>query len=39
MEILPVERTLVGMVGIEILDHTDDLVRGRLPVEDRVRQP
>jgi uncharacterized protein (TIGR00369 family) len=39
MEILPVERTLVGMVGIEVLEHTDDLVRGRLPVEDRVRQP
>ena len=38
-EILPVERTMVGMVGIEVLEHTDDLVRGRLPVEDRVRQP
>jgi 1,4-dihydroxy-2-naphthoyl-CoA hydrolase len=39
MEVLPLERTLVGMVGVEILEHTDDLVRGRLPVEDRVRQP
>jgi 1,4-dihydroxy-2-naphthoyl-CoA hydrolase len=39
MEILPMERTLVGMIGVEVLEHGDDFVRGRLPVEDRVRQP
>jgi 1,4-dihydroxy-2-naphthoyl-CoA hydrolase len=39
MVVLPVERTLVGMIGIEVLEHSGDVVRGRLPVEDRVRQP
>jgi 1,4-dihydroxy-2-naphthoyl-CoA hydrolase len=39
MEILPVERTLVGLLGVEVLEQTDDFIRGRLPVEDRVRQP
>lgn len=38
-EILPLERTMVGMVGVEIQEHDEDFVRGRLPVEDRVRQP
>ena len=28
-----------GLVGIEYVDHTDDLVRGRVEVTDRVRQP
>jgi 1,4-dihydroxy-2-naphthoyl-CoA hydrolase len=37
--ILPHERTLNGVLGIEIIDHGDDFVRGRMPVEDRVRQP
>jgi uncharacterized protein (TIGR00369 family) len=37
--VLPVERTLVGMIGIEVLEHSGDIVRGRLPVQDRVRQP
>jgi 1,4-dihydroxy-2-naphthoyl-CoA hydrolase len=37
--ILPHERTLNGVLGIEIIDHGDDYVRGRMSVEDRVRQP
>jgi 1,4-dihydroxy-2-naphthoyl-CoA hydrolase len=36
---IPVERTLVGTLGIEVVEVTDETVRGRLPVEDRVRQP
>jgi 1,4-dihydroxy-2-naphthoyl-CoA hydrolase len=36
---LPRERTLNGVLGIEVTDHGDDFVRGRMPVEDRVRQP
>jgi uncharacterized protein (TIGR00369 family) len=38
-QILSVERTLDGTLGIEILEVTDDVVRGRMPVEDRIRQP
>jgi 1,4-dihydroxy-2-naphthoyl-CoA hydrolase len=37
--ILPLERTLDGTLGIEVLDHGEDVVRGRMPVSDRVRQP
>jgi 1,4-dihydroxy-2-naphthoyl-CoA hydrolase len=37
--ILPHERTLNGVLGIEITDHGDDFVRGRMLIEDRVRQP
>jgi 1,4-dihydroxy-2-naphthoyl-CoA hydrolase len=37
--ILPHERTLNGTLGIEITDHGDDWVRGKMPVDDRVRQP
>jgi 1,4-dihydroxy-2-naphthoyl-CoA hydrolase len=36
---LPVDRTLDGMLGIEIVEHDDEVVRGRMPVSDRVRQP
>jgi 1,4-dihydroxy-2-naphthoyl-CoA hydrolase len=36
---VPLEHTLDGTLGIEVLEVTDDLVRGRLPVADRVRQP
>ena len=35
---LPLESTLDGMIGTEILEVGDDFIRGRLPVEDRVRQ-
>ena len=37
--ILPHERTLNGVLGIEIMERGDDFVRGRMPIEDRVRQP
>jgi 1,4-dihydroxy-2-naphthoyl-CoA hydrolase len=37
--ILPLERTLDGMLGVEVVEVGEDVVRGRLPVGDRVRQP
>jgi uncharacterized protein (TIGR00369 family) len=37
--ILPLERTLDGVIGVEVIEVRDDVVRGRLKVEDRVRQP
>jgi 1,4-dihydroxy-2-naphthoyl-CoA hydrolase len=37
--ILPLERTLDGTIGLEVLEVEDDVVRGRLKVEDRIRQP
>jgi 1,4-dihydroxy-2-naphthoyl-CoA hydrolase len=37
--ILPRERTLNGVLGIEVTEHGDDFVRGRMAVRDRVRQP
>jgi uncharacterized protein (TIGR00369 family) len=39
VEILPIEQTMVGMLGIEVLETGDDVIRGRLPVADRVLQP
>jgi 1,4-dihydroxy-2-naphthoyl-CoA hydrolase len=33
------DRTLDAVLGIEVLEHEGDLVRGRMPVSDRVRQP
>ena len=38
-QLLPLERTLEGTLGIEVLEVTDDVVRGRMAVEDRIRQP
>ena len=38
-EILPLEQTLDGTIGIEVLELGDDFVRGRIAVTDRVRQP
>jgi 1,4-dihydroxy-2-naphthoyl-CoA hydrolase len=38
-QVLPLERTLDGTLGVEVLEVTDELVRGRLPVADHVRQP
>ena len=38
-EVLPLERTLDGTLGVEVVEVRDDVIRGRLPVEDRVRQP
>ena len=37
--ILPLERTLDGAIGVEVVEVGEDVVRGRLKVEDRVRQP
>jgi 1,4-dihydroxy-2-naphthoyl-CoA hydrolase len=36
---LPWEQTLDGTLGVEVLEHGGDLVRGRIPVTDRIRQP
>jgi 1,4-dihydroxy-2-naphthoyl-CoA hydrolase len=33
------EESLNGTLGIEFVEVTDDVVRGRMPVEDRIRQP
>jgi 1,4-dihydroxy-2-naphthoyl-CoA hydrolase len=38
-EVLPVERTLDGTLGVEIVERGDEVIRGRIPVTDRVRQP
>jgi 1,4-dihydroxy-2-naphthoyl-CoA hydrolase len=35
----PVESTLDGTLGIELLGHDDGVVRGRIEVTDRIRQP
>jgi 1,4-dihydroxy-2-naphthoyl-CoA hydrolase len=37
--ILGLERTLDGAIGVELIEIGDDVVRGRLAVEDRIRQP
>jgi 1,4-dihydroxy-2-naphthoyl-CoA hydrolase len=36
---LPVERTLIGTLGVEVVEVADDVIKGRMPVEDRIRQP
>ena len=33
------EDSLNGTLGIEFVEVTDDVIRGRMPVEDRIRQP
>jgi len=33
------ERSMAGTIGMEVIEATDGLVRGRIPVEDRIRQP
>lgn len=38
-QILPVEETMIGTLGIEVVEVTDDVIRGRMPVENRIRQP
>jgi 1,4-dihydroxy-2-naphthoyl-CoA hydrolase len=37
--ILPLERTLDGVLGTEEVERTDEFIRARMPVMDRVRQP
>jgi 1,4-dihydroxy-2-naphthoyl-CoA hydrolase len=36
---LSFEQTLDGTLGVEIVEVTDDVIRGRMPVADRIRQP
>jgi 1,4-dihydroxy-2-naphthoyl-CoA hydrolase len=38
-QILPLAETLDGTLGVEVVEVTDDVIRGRIPVEDRIRQP
>jgi 1,4-dihydroxy-2-naphthoyl-CoA hydrolase len=35
---LPLEQTLDGLIGLEVIERNDDLIRGRIRVVDRVRQ-
>jgi 1,4-dihydroxy-2-naphthoyl-CoA hydrolase len=37
--VIPVDRTLEGTLGFELLDVSEELARARIPVEDRVKQP
>jgi 1,4-dihydroxy-2-naphthoyl-CoA hydrolase len=37
--LIPEEETLNGTLGVEIVEVTDDVVRGRMPVENRIKQP
>ena len=37
--VVPLERTLDGVLGFEPVDGPDDAVRGRVAVEDRIKQP
>jgi 1,4-dihydroxy-2-naphthoyl-CoA hydrolase len=37
--ILPLEKTMDGTIGTEVLEVTDDEIRGRIAVTDSVRQP
>jgi 1,4-dihydroxy-2-naphthoyl-CoA hydrolase len=37
--ILPLEQTMDGTIGTEVLELTDEFIRGRIAVTDRVRQP
>ena len=36
---LPLEETLDGLIGLEVIERNDDLIKGRIGVVDRVRQP
>ena len=36
---LPPERTMIGSLGIETVASDDGIVRGRMPVSDRILQP
>ncbi len=37
--VLPLEETLDGTIGVEVVERTQDTIRGRLEVTNRVRQP
>src|SRR5918999_450389 len=36
---IPIERTLDGTIGVEVLELGEELARGRVPVTDRIKQP
>jgi uncharacterized protein (TIGR00369 family) len=36
---LPIERTLDGILGVEVVEAEEGFLRGRIPVADRIRQP
>jgi 1,4-dihydroxy-2-naphthoyl-CoA hydrolase len=36
--VVPFAQSLDGTLGVEVVDVTDDVIRGRMPVEDRIRQ-
>jgi 1,4-dihydroxy-2-naphthoyl-CoA hydrolase len=36
--LLPLADTLDGMIGLELLERTEEVIRGRIAVTDRVRQ-
>jgi 1,4-dihydroxy-2-naphthoyl-CoA hydrolase len=38
-ELLPLEQTLDGVLGTEVVEWGEDFIRGRIPVADTVRQP
>jgi 1,4-dihydroxy-2-naphthoyl-CoA hydrolase len=35
----PLSQTFERTIGLEVVDHGDDFVRGRMPVEERILQP
>ena len=35
---VPLDQTLDGTLGVELVEVSDEVVRGRMPVEDRIRQ-
>jgi len=37
--LIPPEETLDGTLGVEYLERTEDTITGRMPVENRIRQP
>jgi 1,4-dihydroxy-2-naphthoyl-CoA hydrolase len=36
--VVPFAQSLDGTLGVEVVEVTDDVIRGRMPVEDRIRQ-
>ena len=37
--VVPLEETLDGAIGVEVLERTDDTIKGRFEVTNKVRQP
>jgi 1,4-dihydroxy-2-naphthoyl-CoA hydrolase len=36
---LPLERTIDGLLGVEVVEDGEDITRGRMPVSERIMQP